>query len=220
MLSDEDLLSRLTNFEDHFVERKSSGDSKDWRKTVVAFANSLPIGYPGVLFIGVKNDGTIEGNANLDSLQKKFSEIIEDVYPTPYYLPRVLSKDGKQFLAVIVPGSEARPHFAGRAYVRDGSRTIEASAKSFEELITHRNSKAYKILEWKEKEVTIALPSQAVNDRPAKLGMTVLECNQFYVTLNTGDSNIRSIPLVDIELSSDHTPNGERLMLVLDRTRW
>jgi hypothetical protein len=39
-LSDTDLLLRLTNFEDHFVERKTSGDSRDWLKTVVGFANS------------------------------------------------------------------------------------------------------------------------------------------------------------------------------------
>ena len=60
-LSDADLASRLTNFEDHFVERKTSGDQADWVKTVVAFANSTPIGYPAVLFIGVKTTGPLKG---------------------------------------------------------------------------------------------------------------------------------------------------------------
>ena len=45
-LSDADLLARLKNFKDHFVERKTSGDKRDWLKTVVAFANSAPNGYP------------------------------------------------------------------------------------------------------------------------------------------------------------------------------
>jgi hypothetical protein len=31
--SEAELISRLNNFEDHFVERKSAGDSKDWLKT-------------------------------------------------------------------------------------------------------------------------------------------------------------------------------------------
>jgi predicted HTH transcriptional regulator len=61
MLSDQELFLRLSNFEDYFVERKSKGDTRDITKTAVAFANSAPIGYPAVLFVGVKDDGTIEG---------------------------------------------------------------------------------------------------------------------------------------------------------------
>jgi predicted HTH transcriptional regulator len=62
-LSDADLLSKLKNCEDAFVERKTAADNKDWLKTVVAFANSTPIGYPAVLFIGVKDEGTIEAGS-------------------------------------------------------------------------------------------------------------------------------------------------------------
>jgi predicted HTH transcriptional regulator len=53
-ISDHDLVLRLRSFEDAFVERKTSADSKDWLKTIVAFANTAPVGYPAVLFIGVK----------------------------------------------------------------------------------------------------------------------------------------------------------------------
>jgi len=44
-----DLLARMRNFEDHLVERKVSKDEKDWKKTVVAFANSAPVGLPAAL---------------------------------------------------------------------------------------------------------------------------------------------------------------------------
>src|SRR5438477_10380179 len=108
VLTDQELLLRLRNFEDNFVERKAHSDSKDWLKTVVAFANSVPIDYPAVLFIGVLDDGTIQDTVNLDTLQKSFSREINKAYPPVYYLPRVLSEGGKQFLAVIVPGSAAR----------------------------------------------------------------------------------------------------------------
>ena|SRR5438093_783295 len=57
VLSDADLLARVLNFEDSFTERKPSRDSRDWKKTLVAFANSAPIGFPAVLFIGVRPDG-------------------------------------------------------------------------------------------------------------------------------------------------------------------
>lgn len=123
-LADEDILARLDNVEDSFVERKTEGDSGDWLKTVVAFANSVPIGFPALLFIGVKDDGTIQGLANADSLQRKLSGKINEAYPVPYHCSEVLEKDGKKFLAVVVPGSENRPHFAGRSYVREGSESV------------------------------------------------------------------------------------------------
>lgn len=65
-LSDQDLLARLNQFEDQFVERKTANDKSDWLKTVVAFANSAPVGYPAILFIGVRDNGTLEGDVNLD----------------------------------------------------------------------------------------------------------------------------------------------------------
>jgi predicted HTH transcriptional regulator len=88
--SDEELLSRLENFEDNFVERKRIGDSKDeWLQAAVAFANSVPIGYPAILFIGVKNTGEIEGGANLDTLRQTLSKVIDEAYPAIYYTTRI-----------------------------------------------------------------------------------------------------------------------------------
>jgi predicted HTH transcriptional regulator len=69
-LTDADLLGKLRNFEDTFVARKTVGDSKDWLKTIVAFANSTPAGYPSVLFIGAKDDGTIEAGRTTSILPK------------------------------------------------------------------------------------------------------------------------------------------------------
>jgi hypothetical protein len=39
-LTDADLLLKLKNFEDNFVERKTCGDGKNWLRAVVGFANS------------------------------------------------------------------------------------------------------------------------------------------------------------------------------------
>ena len=131
-LSDADLFLKLKNFEDHFVERKTHGDSKDWLKAVVGFANSVPIGYPAVLFIGVKDNGDIEEGVNLDALQKTLGKKLDDAYPPIYYMSKVLSASGRQFLAVIVPGSENRPHFAGPSYIRSGSETKVASQRNID----------------------------------------------------------------------------------------
>ena len=90
--TDQELQLRIRNFEDYFVERKSLGDSKDWLKTAVAFANSAPISFPCVLYLGVRNDGTPEPQAadsNLEKLQSTFAEEVKVAYPQIPYYPRI-----------------------------------------------------------------------------------------------------------------------------------
>jgi predicted HTH transcriptional regulator len=126
----------MKNFEDHLVERKTVKDEKDWKKTAVAFANSVPVGLPAVLYIGVRDNGEIEApQQNLDEVEKKFNRQMGRVYPRIAYVPKVVNDDGKQALAVIIPGSELRPHFAGLSYVRRGSESVEASEEQFSRLI-------------------------------------------------------------------------------------
>ena len=49
----EELLKRLKDHEDNFTERKLEGaKSAELRKTLVAFANSVPEGRLAILFIG------------------------------------------------------------------------------------------------------------------------------------------------------------------------
>jgi len=207
-LKDEELLLHLRNFEDNFVERKTSGDSKDWLKTVVAFANSTPVGYPAVLYIGVKNDGTPEERTvNLDSLQKTFSKEVSEAYPAVYYLTKIVNVDRKQVLAVVVPGSADRPHFAGPSYVREGSKSVAASRPQFEELIASRNSKAQEILKWRGKTITVDLmhtESYVYTHGPVvgSQEYMVVECNQFYVTLDARTGK-KSVPLDRVNISFD-----------------
>jgi len=206
-ISDHDLFLKLRSFEDAFVERKTSADSKDWLKTIVAFANTAPVGYPAVLFIGVKDDGTSEGKqVNLDSLQKTLSEHVAKAYPPIYYLPHSLDVNGGQVLAVIVPGSSARPHFAGQSYVREGPKSVVASKEQFDRLIAARNSKTYRILEWKDKPIVKGNIRRG-EQRPSSFGSaTIADCNQFWVTLKMG-SDLFALPLERVELSFDYNQN-------------
>jgi predicted HTH transcriptional regulator len=214
-LNDQELLLRLRNFEDNFVERKTSGDSKDWLKTVVAFANSTPIGYPALLFIGVKDDGTPEEKTvDLDTLQRTFNEKVKDAYPPIYRVTKILNVGGKQLLAVVVPGSEQRPHFAGQAFIRKGSQTVGASDEQFANLIAMRNSKAYEILKWKGKTITLDVMNvehtYTVGPVASSQAFTVEDCNQFHVTLDAGTFK-KSVPLARIEISFDQ--KAQRLKL-------
>jgi predicted HTH transcriptional regulator len=183
--TNEEMLLWLRDPEHAFVERKVFSDSKDWLKTVVAFANSTPVDYPAVLFIGVRNNGEPEEkNPDLDSIQKSLSEKVSVAYPTIYYETKILDVGGKDVLAVIVPGSPTRPHFAGQAFVRDGSKTINASKEQFDQVIAQRNSKVYKILEWKGKLVKFGFVGRGQFSPSGYQQGAVLDCNQFYVTLD------------------------------------
>jgi predicted HTH transcriptional regulator len=207
-LTEADLLARMKNFEDHLVERKTVKDEKDWKKTAVAFANSVPVGLPAVLYIGAKNNGEIETpQANLDEIQKKFNAQMQRVYPRISYVPKIISDHGRQVLAVVIPGSELRPHFAGLSYVRRGSESVEASEGQFSQLIASRTDKAREILKWKDKIVTVHQLN--VEDAVHVMGriqstveMFVQDCNSFYVTLKQG--GLFSYALRNVDISFDH----------------
>src|SRR3989338_3728402 len=205
-LGDEDIFLRLTNTEDSTVERKTASDYRDCLKTAVAFSNSLPIGDPGIIFVGVYDDGRIEDNKNLDSLQKKVSEEINKVYPPIYPQIKGMNKDGREFLAVIVRGSENRPHFAGPALDRDASQTRVASEDQFTRLIAQRSSKAYEILKWRGKTITVDIINTENLRMVGRIASTserkVIDCNQFHVTLQHSVDNIESFPLRRVEVGT------------------
>jgi predicted HTH transcriptional regulator len=155
-LTDAELMARMRNFEDHFVERKTAKDEKDWKKTAVAFANSAPIGFPAVLYVGVRNNGEIETpQHDLDELQRKFNARMQRVYPRIAYVPKIVTENGRQALAIIIPGSESKPHFAGLSYIRKGSETFEASGEQFDELLEERQSKTR--INLRSQEATLVL---------------------------------------------------------------
>jgi predicted HTH transcriptional regulator len=68
----QELIKLLKNFKDHFIERKlDSAATREFRKTIVAFANCIPEGRTAVLFIGVHDDSKVQGVSNPDKTQKK-----------------------------------------------------------------------------------------------------------------------------------------------------
>jgi hypothetical protein len=128
---------------------------------------------------------------------------------------KIVNVEGKQVLAVIVPGSADRPHFAGQAYARQGSKSVGASKAQFEELGASRNSKTYEILKWKGKTITVAV----FGGHKKALGLpvfkrsrarTLVASNQFHVTLE-GPPGKEHIPLSRIDVSFDE--QNQRLKL-------
>ena len=210
-LNEDDLLRLLHSTEHSYAERKTTNDSRDWVKTIVAFANSLDLSQEGVLFIGATDDGEIETKAvNLDKIQKTLSEKKESIYPPVYCTTKVLKEGNSECIAVIVPGSPAKPHFAGPLYVRDFSKTVVAPKEKYESLLAARTSKTHELQGWIGRQITLRFFSRGpgmgyVLDQSAQ-DATVLDCNQFYVTVEFNNRRL-SYPLSRAEITFDHVQN-------------
>lgn len=151
------LIDKLKNHEDNFIERKPEGvNAAEIRKTVVALANSVSVGSTGILFIGIHNDGRIQGVKSPDKLQMTVREQCERVcYPPIVFSTEVLNVENKSVLAVVIPPSQDRPPFSGPAFVRRGSESVASSPELFDELIASRNDKVAAILRMRGGPVSV-----------------------------------------------------------------
>jgi hypothetical protein len=207
-ITPETLELRLKSTEHDFVERKSRTDKGGWIETAVAFANSAPIGWPAVLFVGADDDGNPQlAKDDLEDVIRSVSAVLDRAFPAIYRYPIPLDLAIGSCVAVIIPGSALRPHFAGPSFIRAGTETKRASDQQFGELIAQWNAKAREILQWKGKAATL----ETVKNRGTHLlqtytgGVTIADCNAFFVTLRSGTAagDVRSLPLEWIELSFD-----------------
>ena len=216
------LRALLAISEDNFVERKAGLIPQKVAQAAVAFANALPVGRLAVIFIGISDDGTINGVApdDLEKVQQQLRRIcLEDCYP-PISVRQIeaLDCDGKSVIAVVIEPSELRPHFTGHAYIRVGSANVKASDAQLADLIASRNSKAGRILRDKGRVVTVesAVPAnfaQVGQQNTFRFECVVESCDAHAVTLRSETSgSVFSESLESIQLATDAT-KGARLSL-------
>jgi hypothetical protein len=226
-LTRDDLIARLRDPEDSFVERKPQGvTGDDVKRTAVAFANSVPIGREAILFIGVRDDGTIEGISGADSFQKKTANWLRrDCYPPINYTTELLSVAEHTVLAVVIPPSQERPHFSGPAFIRIGTKTEVASVQLYDDLLLSRVDKARDIARYRGTTVTVWTEKHTlghpdfkpnVDGHAAKYPCVVENVNAHFATMRiVADGRTFAEPLRNIVISYDHEEN--RPMLVVER---
>ena len=225
-MNEDELLRRLRMPEDQLNERKpESANDREIRKTIVAFANSVPEGNKAVLFMGVSDDGSVSGCKNVDAKQKKVRQICyETCYPKIEHECYVLAVDGKEVVAVVICAEQDRPHFAGPAYVRKGSESVAASSDLFDELVWSRKSETAEILRWKDQVISVRTVACKLGEVGTKYAShysqgcecTVLSCDAHKVRLkniSTGQYYTESLKHITI----NHDENVGRLLLVVNR---
>ena len=133
-LTDDELAAMLADLESDRVERKQSfrGEAPTAvREAVCAFANDLPgHGKPGVVFVGVGDDGTPAGLAITDELLRQLADIKTDgnIVPPPSLLVEKRCLAGAELAVITVWPCDTPPvRYRGRIHVRWGPRRGLAS---------------------------------------------------------------------------------------------
>lgn len=145
-LSDDELLALIQDLESDRVERKQSwrgGAPETGRQAVCAFANDLPNhGQPGVLFVGVNDDGSPAGPEFVvsDELLMTLADIKTDGKITPPPTLTVAKRHllGRDVAVVTVWPADSPPvRLDGRIWIRTGPRRGQASAQD-ERVLTEK----------------------------------------------------------------------------------
>lgn len=147
--TDEQLLELVTAPESPTLERKQSFTDKNKDKicrTLCAFANDLAgLGQPGVVLLGVADDGSVTGVDANDALLQKIDQIRAEgkIQPLPSLMVRKLPWQGKTLVAIMVQPSSLPPvAFDGRIWVRLSASTQQASQEDERLLAERRRTRA------------------------------------------------------------------------------
>ncbi|MCX7046244.1 MAG: putative DNA binding domain-containing protein [Candidatus Sumerlaeota bacterium] len=144
--TDQELRQLIHDLESDRVERKSSfSDSNKIREAICAFANDMPNHQkPGIVFIGVHDDGSCAGLPITDELLLNLSHIRSDgnILPFPVMSVEKRCIDGCEMAVVIVQPSLFPPvRFNGRVWIRVGPRRATATMEEELRLSEKRRGK-------------------------------------------------------------------------------
>lgn len=141
----EELRELLADDESDLVERKrTAADRSAIRRSVCAFANDLP-GHdrPGVIFIGLEDDGRCAGIEVDDELLRTLAQMRADgnILPLPSMRVERLSIENCTVVAIQVEPSISPPvRYQGRVWVRVGPTVQLASPEEELRLAGRRRS--------------------------------------------------------------------------------
>ncbi len=143
MLSEQDLLALQQGGESEHVELKpSTAQGHPIRRALCAFANDLAGGgRPGVVLVGLENDGTCGGLGNLDEAQQKLANwaLGGSILPLPDVEIYHRELEGCPVIVVEVrPHGEPPVRYQGQVWVRVGTTNRRATPEQERRLTERR----------------------------------------------------------------------------------
>lgn len=143
--SDHELASMMVDPESDLVERKrslSNSVAEKISRSICAFANDLPgHGRPGVIFVGVEDDGRCADLPINDRLLERLAGLRDDGRLLPLPSMDVQHRTvGRCDVAVVTvqPSPDAPVRYEGRVWVRVGPTVRQASAGDEQRLVERR----------------------------------------------------------------------------------
>lgn len=145
-MTNSELEELFKDMESDRVERKPSvSDPNSIRQAICAFANDLPgHGKPGVIFIGVNDDGSCKGLQMTDKLLRNLADMRDDgnIQPMPSLTVEKKVLCGCELAVVIVQPSIAPPvRLRGRTWIRVGPRRAIATPEEELRLAERRRAR-------------------------------------------------------------------------------
>ena len=132
MITTTEIRALLNDIESDRVERTISTTNTDkFGQAICAFANDLPNHkQPGYLFLGVNDDGTIQGIDVTDDLLKNIAAIRTDgnIQPQPsMVVEKITMPEGDIVMVEVQPAVFPPVRYKGRVWVRVGPRKAVAN---------------------------------------------------------------------------------------------
>jgi len=145
-MDDKELVDLLSDLESDRVERKASiSEPNKIREAICSFANDMPDHRkPGVIFIGVKDDGSCANLAITDELLRTLADMRSDgnILPIPTMTVEKRTLRGCDMAVVIVQPSFFPPvRYKGRICIRIGPRRALASEEEERRLNEKRRAR-------------------------------------------------------------------------------
>lgn len=201
-MDDQELEALLADLESDRAERKGSlADRERIREAICAFANDLPgHGKPGVVFVGVHDDGGCAGLAITDELLLTLAGMRGDgnVHPFPSLVVQKRTLRGCEVAVVIVHPSSSPPiRVRGVTWIRVGPRRGIATPEEERRLSERRRGRDLPF------DIQ-SLPSASMEDLdldlftreylPQAIDPEVLAANR-----RAADDQLRSLRLLDVD---------------------
>lgn len=220
--SEEELAAMMSDLESDLVERKESlkGDAPTKiREAVCAFANDLPDHRrPGVVFVGVRDDGSPSGLAITDELLRTLADVKTDgnIVPPPTLTVAKHDLRGAAVAVLTVRPADSPPvRFKGRVCVRVGPRRAIATAQDESILNERRRHRDRPFDAQPVPSAVLSDLSQATFDSeylPSAVARDVLEAND-----RTFEQRLAATKMV--VASDEPTPTVLGVLVLSPRTR-
>lgn len=143
--TDADLEAMLTDIESDLLEcKRSAADTTKIRRNICAFANDLPNhARPGVILVGIENDGRCANAIVDDPLLQKLAQARSDgnIQPLPSLIVQKRVVNGCTVAAIFVEPSQAPPvRYKGRVWVKVGPTVAQATREEEQRLAERRRA--------------------------------------------------------------------------------